>query len=103
MLSIIKVKNKLNKTTSLLIIVFILCAYFSYYTIYGKSGIFHYFEVRKEISERKNIKKKLENELDRQKHNIKSIKTNNLDLDLLDEQTRKKLGYAKDGEIIIYE
>jgi len=26
-----------------------------------------------------------------------------LDLDLLDEQTRKKLGYAKDDEIIIYE
>ena len=26
-----------------------------------------------------------------------------LDLDLLDEQTRKNLGYAKDDEVIIYE
>jgi cell division protein FtsB len=103
MFSLGKIKNKLNKNKLLLIIVFILCSYFSYYIICGKNGIFYYFQIKKEIVQKKNIKKKLENELKRQKHNIKSIKIDNLDLDLLDAQTRKKLGYAKDDEFIIYE
>jgi|TARA_B110000259_G_scaffold70412_1_gene82950 cell division protein FtsB len=103
MLSLVKIKNNLSKNTLLLIGVFLLCSYFSYYTIYGNGGIFHYFKAKEDIIERKNIKKKLESELSKQKRKIKSIKTDNLDLDLLDEQTRKKLGYAKSDEYILYE
>ena len=92
-----------NRNMILMIIIILLCSYFSYYTIYGKSGILHYFEIKEEIEKKKAIKNKLRKKLDSQKDMIGSIKTDNLDLDLLDEQTRKKLGYAKDDEIIIYE
>jgi cell division protein FtsB len=94
---------KKNKIIISVLITLILCLYFSYYTIYGKNGIIDYFKIREDIQTHKAIQKKLESELRKQKDMIKSIKIDNLDLDLLDEQTRKNLGYAKKDEIIIYE
>lgn len=96
------IKNN-NKHLFLIILAFLLCLYFSYYTIYGKNGIYDYFKIKSEIQEKRKIKYKLENTLESQRDVIDSIKVDNLDLDLLDEQTRKNLGYAKDGEVIIYE
>jgi cell division protein FtsB len=96
------IKNN-NKHIFLIILVFLLCLYFSYYTIYGKNGIYDYFKIRSEIQDKRKIKDKLENALESQREVIDSIKVDNLDLDLLDEQTRKNLGYAKDDEVIIYE
>jgi len=95
------IKN--NKNLISIIIVFILCLYFLYYTIYGKNGIFDYFKIEENIQIEKIKKIQLEAELNRQKDMIESIKIDNLDLDLLDEQTRKNLGYAKKDEVIIYE
>lgn len=77
--------------------------YFSSYTIFGNKGIIKYFELRKQLHEKNLVKNKLYHEMESKKQMVSAMNIDTLDLDLLDEQVRKNLGYAGKNEVIIYD
>ena len=76
--------------------------YFTYVAIFGNNGLKSYIDLEFEIIQlNKNLNSlvKIMNELE-----IKTSKlSNNLDLDLLDEQSRTVLGLIRNDEIMIIE
>ena len=76
--------------------------YFSYVAIFGNNGLKSYIDLEFEIIELNNNL----NSLQKVMHELE-IKTsklsNNLDLDLLDQQSRTVLGLIRNDEIIIIE
>lgn len=98
--------KKLSKNRKQFII-FTVCLsiilYFVFYTIFGTRGVVDYFKIRSQLQENNLTKDKLFIEIENKKNLVDRIKDESLDLDLLDEQVRKNLGYAKKDEIIIYE
>ena len=93
-------KNRIILYLSFLLSFFIFI-YLVYFFIYGQRGILKYFHLSKQNSEYTVTLAdlKVENELliDR----IERLQTNTLDLDFLDEQVRKKLGFIDKNEIVI--
>jgi len=76
--------------------------YFIYYTLFGNKGVIQYFRLTKELAKKERVKKELENKMENKQHLINGMGTESLDLDLLDEEARKNLGYANKDEIVIY-
>ena len=48
------------------------------------------------------IKERLENAIKNEQNMVDGMSLESLDLDLLDEEARKNLGYANEKEIVIY-
>ena len=90
----------INLTLFVCLLFFLL--YFSYVAIFGNNGLKSYIDLEFEIIELNNNFNSLEkimHELE-----IKTSKlSNNLDLDLLDEQSRTVLGLIRNDEIMIIE
>lgn len=81
----------------------ILISYFSYNILCGDRGILSLFE----LTERQKILKDEVRILEEEKRILQSkvnrMKPDSLDLDLLEEQARKNLGYAQKNETIYVE
>ena len=76
--------------------------YFSYVAIYGNNGLKTYIDLEFEIIELNNNFKSLEKVM--HELELKTSKlSNNLDLDLLDQQSRSVLGLIRNDEIMIIE
>ena len=76
--------------------------YFSYVAIFGNNGLKSYIDLEFEIIELNNNFKSLEKVM--HELELKTSKlSNNLDLDLLDQQSRTVLGLIRKDEIIIIE
>ena len=76
--------------------------YFSYVAIFGNNGLKSYIDLEFEIIELNNNF----NSLERVMHELEmktSKLSNNLDLDLLDQQSRSVLGLIRNDEIMIIE
>ena len=76
--------------------------YFSYVAIFGNNGLKSYIDLEFEIIELNNNL----NSLERVMHELEmktSKLSNNLDLDLLDQQSRSVLGLIRNDEIMIIE
>ena len=76
--------------------------YFSYAAIFGNNGLKSYIDLEFEIIELNNNF----NSLERVMHELEmktSKLSNNLDLDLLDQQSRSVLGLIRNDEIMIIE
>ncbi len=90
----------INLTLFVCLLFFLL--YFSYVAIFGNNGLKSYIDLEFEIIELNNNFNSLEkimHELE-----IKTSKlSNNLDLDLLDQQSRTVLGLIRNDEIMIIE
>lgn len=91
-----KIRNLLV-TLSCTTVIFYLC----YHMITGERGVLAFFRLNKEIT-------KLHNELDTVRaerlnleHKANLLKSESLDLDLLEEQAKSVLGYAKPQENIL--
>jgi cell division protein FtsB len=76
--------------------------YFLYYTIFGSQGVIKYFQLKSQLQEKQLIENDLKNKIQNKKALIDAMNLKSLDLDLLDEETRKNLGYAGENEIVIY-
>lgn len=82
-------------------IVFLLVIYFIYHSLSGDRGVLAYFQLQKELA-KKNIiladlfeqKKYLENK-------VKAMHPQSLDVDMLDELSRKQLGMIAPDEKVI--
>ncbi|MFN7038004.1 MAG: FtsB family cell division protein [Alphaproteobacteria bacterium] len=94
-------KNK-NKKISISILFIGLFIYFCYHAINGDRGIIALFKLTQQVN-------KLHTELDNLRaeriyleHKVSIIRPESLDLDLVDEQARKLLGYADKDEIVYF-
>lgn len=104
MLQSILEKSNVNKKSFIIICVCISAIfYFLFYTIFGNRGILDYFKLQNTLQERNLVKDKLFMKIEDKKNLVYGMQNQSLDLDLLDEQVRKNLGYAKNNEIIIYQ
>jgi cell division protein FtsB len=77
-------------------------AYFSYYALFGDKGVLKYFSLKTELHKKELTRERLENKMNKKQHLVNGMGLESLDLDLLDEEARKNLGYANKDEIVIY-
>ncbi|MES2678176.1 MAG: septum formation initiator family protein [Pseudomonadota bacterium] len=80
-----------------------LVLYFIFYALLGDKGVVKYFQLKKELQNKELIKEGLENKMENKQNMVNSMSGESLDLDLLDEEARKDLGYAGKQEIVIYD
>ena len=87
---------------SLFVCLLLFLIYFSYVAIFGNNGLKRYIDLEFEIIELNNNFNSLEKVM--HELEIKTSKlSNNLDLDLLDQQSRTVLGLIRNDEIMIIE
>ena len=87
---------------SLFVCLLLFLIYFSYVAIFGNNGLKSYIDLEFEIIELNNNFNSLEKVM--HELEIKTSKlSNNLDLDLLDQQSRSVLGLIRNDEIMIIE
>ena len=93
-------KNRLILYFSFLITFFIFL-YLVYFLFYGQRGLLQYFYLSKQNQEYKETLGQLTSENQYISNRIKKLQPNTVDIDFLDEQVRKKLGFIDKNEIVI--
>ena len=93
-------KNKIILYLSFLITFFI-SIYLIYFLINGQRGLLKYFYLIKQNSENTGILNNLKSDTEYYSDRIKRLQPNTIDLDFLDEQVRKKLGFIDKNEMVI--
>lgn len=84
-------------------IIICLIIYFFLFTIFGQKGVIAMFRLQEKIENVGMAKEGLVNKLNNKKNMVDGISGESLDLDLLDEQSRKVLGYVGKNEVVIYQ
>jgi len=77
--------------------------YFTFFTLFGDKGLIEYFAVKKQIENKEVTKEELAAKMRTKKNMVDGMNLEALDIDLLDEQARKVLGYAGKNEVVIYQ
>ena len=76
--------------------------YFLFFTIFSEKGLVQFFALKQQIENKETTKQELSTKMQAKKNMVDGMNLNALDIDLLDEQARKVLGYAGKNEVIIY-
>ncbi len=84
-------------------VAFSLIIYFILITIFGQKGLVQYFALKQQIENKEMVKEDLLNKMNAKKNMVDGMNINSLDVDLLDEQARKNLGYVGKNEMVIYQ
>ncbi len=82
---------------------FAVISYFTFCTIFGSKGLLEYRVLQQQIANKESIKQDLITKMQVKKNMVEGMNLNSLDIDLLDEQARKVLGYAGKNEVIVYQ
>lgn len=85
------------------VIISLVILYFSFFVIFGQNGLLKMIDLKKKINDEDFKKAYLENKAKIKKDMVKKMSPESLDVDLLDEQARKVLGYASEDEVILYD
>jgi len=97
-------KNRINKATFVSYCIAIsMIFYFMFVSIFGEKGLMEYYLLKKQVSQIELQKFELQNKVRLKKEMIKGMDYESLDLDLVDEQSRKILGYIGKDEVVIYQ
>lgn len=100
---IIKKRNNPKKLIFFIIIIGLIL-YFAYHILQGNRGIINLFKLSKEKKAIINEINLLDKERDYLEKRISMMRSDAIDLDLLDEQVKKNLGYMnRDEEAYTYE
>lgn len=83
-----------------LFLVFILF-YLSFHAISGERGFYAWFKESKRLEQLKAELADITAKREAYEHRIKLLSSQSIDLDMLDEQARKVLGYTRPDEIVI--
>ncbi len=81
---------------------FSLIFYFTFFTFFGDKGLVELISLKKQIANRGAVKEALATKMHAKKNMVDGMNLNSLDTDLLDEQSRKVLGYVGKNEVVIY-
>ena len=84
-------------------IAFFAIFYFLFLTFFGEKGLIEFFALKKKIAGKEIAKQELLNRMQAKKNMVDGMNMNSLDLDLLDEQSRKVLGYVGKDEVVVYQ
>lgn len=96
-------KNHITKP--LFIGYFVALALFIYFfsmTIFGERGVLQLIKTKREAAQKAAQKEELLMEIKTKKAMVEGMNSESLDLDLLDEQARKVLGYVGKDEVVMY-
>ena len=86
-----------RKGTVLLALVFF---YFAFHLITGERGLLAYVRLKGEIDEARQKSQQITVEKQNLGHRVVGMRSESLDLDLLEEVARKDLGYARKDEVV---
>lgn len=78
-----------------------LIGYFAYHSIQGERGLLSYLRIDAEVSRTEARLEKLAATRQELEHRVALLHPKSLDTDMLDEQARYTLNYAKPNEVII--
>ncbi|WP_341791098.1 septum formation initiator family protein [Rickettsia endosymbiont of Gonocerus acuteangulatus] len=92
------ISNNHTKKIILNIFLALLLGYFVFHCIYGNKGVIAYLKVNRQLEKAYDELKLLRAERVELEHNVKLLRTESLDKDMLDEQARKVLGIAAPNE-----
>lgn len=82
---------------------FMVIGYFLVITVFGSKGLTEYFSLKSKIEQRQTVKKDLSVKAKATQNKVDGMNLNSLDIDLLDEQARRTLGYAGKNEVVIHQ
>ncbi len=82
---------------------FAVVLYFVFCTLFGSKGLLEYNALQRQVANKESIKQDLISKMQVKKNMVEGMNLNSLDIDLLDEQARKVLGYAGKNEVIVYQ
>ncbi|MBA8667215.1 septum formation initiator family protein [Holosporaceae bacterium 'Namur'] len=83
------------------LIIYLLVIYFIYHSLNGERGIFAYRRLSKELEIKRSTLASLTTEKSRLENKVGLIGKDKVDLDMLDELARRKLGLAGKNDIMI--
>lgn len=89
------------KNSLWLIIIFLIFAYFSFYTVNGERGLLRYMYLSKEIKYARSIADKYNQEKLDLEQKVRLLSSSSLDLDLLEERARVVLNFTAPDEFVI--
>ena len=76
--------------------------YFFVFTIFGEKGLVKFFALKGQIENKEITKQELSSKMQAKKNLVDGMSPDSLDLDLVDEQSRKVLGFVGKNEVVIY-
>ena len=79
-----------------------LLGYFTYHALQGQNGLLAYLRLDKELAVQERLVAGIAAEREALEHRVHLMRPSSIDPDMLDEQVRSILGYAGDGEVVIY-
>lgn len=77
--------------------------YFIFCTVFGTKGLLEYNKLKHQVANKEIVKQDLVAKMQVKQNMVEGMNINSLDIDLLDEQARKVLGYAGKNEVIVYQ
>ena len=93
----------MKKKILIITVLGIIFCYLLGYLIYGSKNVISLFQLSRKKEQLVKENKILEKDKEKLDKKVRSMKTESLDIDMLDEQARKNLGYSKEKEIIYIE
>ena len=94
-----------NKRQINIFINYLMCTlivYFLYHIFAGDYGIVSFVLSKNTLNEKQKIMQSIEKDIEFRKSKIGRMKGEYVDADILDEEIRRKFGYGKDNEIVVY-
>lgn len=76
--------------------------YFVYHAFSGNRGIIAMIDFTYQLDQSKTELIDVRNQREALQHRVDMLRNESIDLDLLDEQARKMLGYAQENEVVIF-
>lgn len=84
--------------TGFSVIIYFLCC-----SIIGKKGLVEYFALKHKVEGREIKKEELAAKMHLKQNMVEGMNVKSLDIDLLDEEARRVLGYSGKNEVVIYQ
>jgi cell division protein FtsB len=75
--------------------------YFVFHAVQGDRGMIAMIQLQNQVKEAKQFLSQVRRERLEQQQRVKALNSDGIDPDMLDEQSREKLNYAKPNELII--
>lgn len=79
-----------------------LIIYFVYHILNGKYGILSYKNANETLLKQNNILNKKKYEIEKKQNKINRLKSDSIDLDLLEEELKKNIGIIDKNEIVLF-
>ncbi|MBO6281940.1 MAG: septum formation initiator family protein [Alphaproteobacteria bacterium] len=90
-----------SKSSAVIVVLMLLCGYFSYFAIRGERGILRYLYLQEKVAEAEKMSANYTKKRSELEQKVNLLSSNSLDLDLLDERARAVLNVIGDNEFII--